>query len=137
MTNSRRRRGRNTEKLVADYLANYWENVSAVASSLGGSDVLGIPGFDVEVKARSGFQPLEALKQQDKRKGSQKGLIIMRLNGQGEDVGEYIAIMRVKELVPLLQKHHPTEGVTRCQCGNWIVIGRECQICLAMDAMKD
>lgn len=137
MNKSRRRRGRNTEILVAEYLGNFWEGVSAVASAIGGSDVLGVPGFDVEVKARSGFQPLEALKQQDKRKGSQKGLIVMRLNGQGEDAGEYIAIMRLKELVPLLQKHHPTEGVIRCQCGSWIVIGRECRICLAMDAMKD
>lgn len=137
MNKSRRKRGRRTEIVIAEYLAKYWEDISVVPSALGGSDILGVPGFDVEVKARAQFQPLAALKQQDARKGTQKGLIIMRLNGQGEDAGEYIAIMRLKELVPLLHKHHPTEGVTRCKCGNWIVIGRECPICQALIAMND
>jgi hypothetical protein len=58
-----------------------------------GKDIVNVP-FDVEVKARAGFQPLAYLKQLKARTSSsgELGFGVIRLNGQGEDASEYACI---------------------------------------------
>jgi hypothetical protein len=102
-----------------------------------GKDVVNVP-FDVEVKARAGFQPLAYIKQLKARTAisGELGFGVIRLNGQGEDVREYAAIIRLEDLLPLLILKYghldkePTEAdINRCsRCGSYMI--RECKICL-------
>jgi hypothetical protein len=101
-----------------------------------GKDIVNVP-FDVEVKARSGFQPLAYLKQLKARTNisGELGFGVIRLNGQGEDVAEYCAIMRLADLLPLLELKYghitsePTEAdIDRCEaCGSYMI--RKCLTC--------
>ena len=121
MANHRRRRGRDTERIVAEYLQAQWEGAHANGASAAGSDVLGIPFLDVEIKAVAKLNLPAAFKQSEKRrKANQKSLIILRLNGQG-DPSEFIACMRLKEILPLLKEMPKTTEPTRCTaCGSWM-----------------
>jgi hypothetical protein len=101
-----------------------------------GKDIVNVP-FDVEVKARSGFQPLAYLKQLKARTvlSGELGFGVIRLNGQGEDAREYAAIIRLEDLLPLLQLRYghitsePTEAdIDRCTgCGSYMI--RKCLTC--------
>ena len=103
---SRKVRGRETEKLVAQYLVYHgFEGAHVTSSSAPGSDVLGIEGLDIEVKARRGFEPLAAMAQlraRSKEKGL--GVAVMRMNGQGEaSMDDWVGIIRLADLVYLLK----------------------------------
>jgi hypothetical protein len=101
-----------------------------------GKDIVNVP-FDVEVKARAGFQPLAYLKQLKARTSSsgELGFGVIRLNGQGEDASEYACIIRLADLLPLLQLKYghldkePTEAdIDRCSgCGSYMI--RRCLTC--------
>lgn len=137
-TRHRKARGRATERIVTAYLAKELDtelrNPSAGES---GSDVLGLPGYDIEIKARADFKPQEAFKQQDKRKEANKGIVILRMNGMGENAGEYYAMLRLKDLVPLIKQSKPAEEIERCNgCGSWIVHLRACVICEKITSQK-
>lgn len=103
---SRRERGRETEKLVAKYLVSHgFETAHVTSSSAPGSDVLGIEGLDIEVKARRGFEPLAAMAQLRARsKETGMGVAIMRMNGQGEaSMDDWVGVLRLSDLVYLLK----------------------------------
>ena len=121
MPNHRRRRGRDTERIVAEYLQAQWEGAHANGASARGSDVLGIPFLDIEIKAVAKLNLPATFKQSEsRRKPNQKSLIILRLNGQG-DPSEYIACMRLKEILPLLKEMPQSQEPRRCnQCGSWM-----------------
>jgi hypothetical protein len=101
-----------------------------------GKDIVNVP-FDVEVKARAGFQPLAYIKQLKARTAisGELGFGVIRLNGQGEDAREYAAIIRLEDLLPLLILKYghldkePTEAdIDHCQlCGSWMI--RRCLTC--------
>jgi hypothetical protein len=101
-----------------------------------GKDVVNVP-FDVEVKARAGFQPLAYMKQLKARTAisGELGFGVIRLNGQGEDAREYAAIIRLEDLLPLLQLKYghldkePTDAdIDRCsECGSYMI--RKCLTC--------
>jgi hypothetical protein len=101
-----------------------------------GKDVVNVP-FDVEVKARAGFQPLAYIKQLKARTAisGELGFGVIRLNGQGEDAREYAAIIRLEDLLPLLILKYghldkePTEtDIDRCSgCGSYMI--RRCLTC--------
>jgi hypothetical protein len=101
-----------------------------------GKDIVNVP-FDVEVKARAGFQPLAYMKQLKARTSisGELGFGVIRLNGQGEDAAEYCAIIRLADLLPLLQLKYghltsePTEAdIDRCTgCGSYMI--RKCLTC--------
>jgi recombinational DNA repair protein RecR len=64
-------------------------------------------------------------------------LVVCRLNGQGADVGSYLAFMTLSDLVDLLVKagydkldHELTDkDIKRCkQCGEW-TINNPCNWC--------
>ena len=104
-----------------------------------GKDIVNVP-FDVEVKARAGFQPLAYLKQLKARTSSsgELGFGVIRLNGQGEDAAEYCAIIRLADLLPLLilkyghLDNEPTDAdIDRCTgCGSYMI--RKCLTCQPM-----
>ena len=101
-----------------------------------GKDIVNVP-FDVEVKARAGFQPLAYIKQLKARTAisGELGFGVIRLNGQGEDAREYAAIIRLEDLLPLLILRYghldkePTDAdIERCSaCGTYMI--RKCLTC--------
>jgi len=131
---ARKHRGFRTERIVAQYLSTVWTGATVGRGS--GKDIVNVP-FDVEVKARTGFQPLAYLRQLKARTdiSGELGFGVIRLNGQGEDAREYAAIIRLEDLLPLLQLKYghletePTEAdIDRCTaCGSYMI--RKCLTC--------
>ena len=131
---ARKHRGFRTERVVAQYLSTVWQGACVGRGS--GKDIVNVP-FDVEVKARAGFQPLAYIKQLKARTAisGELGFGVIRLNGQGEDAREYAAIIRLEDLLPLLAlkyghiKDEPTDAdIDHCPaCGSWMI--RKCLTC--------
>jgi len=99
---SRKYRGFSTERVVAKYLSTWWPHADIGRGA--GKDITHVP-FDMEVKARSAFQPKAWIDQVTKRAAKTGGLPIVtcRLNGQGEgNPQDYLAFMRLGDLVDLL-----------------------------------
>lgn len=102
---SRKHRGYRTQKVVAEYLkANGFPHAESTGAGRSGTDVTGIVGVDIEVKARTGLD-LPALMRQlkEREKEGVLGVGVLRLNGQGENAGEYVAVLRFADLVPMLE----------------------------------
>jgi hypothetical protein len=139
---ARRHRGFRTERVVAQYLSTVWSGATVGRGS--GKDIVNVP-FDVEVKARSGFQPLAYLKQLKARTSvsGELGFGVIRLNGQGEDCRDYACIIRLEDLLPLLilkyghLSSEPTEAdIDRCSgCGSYMI--RKCLTCQPMTTHAD
>ena len=142
MTRHRKDRGLRTERVVADYLRQWWHFANVGRGA--GKDILNVP-FDVEIKARSSFQPLEWLRQATKRAdGKELPFVVSRMNGQGESAENYLAFMRFGDLVQLLIKAGYAEFQADtdklipiyCVCGNTIMEGSSCPICEKLDNAK-
>ena len=136
--NSRKARGFRTERVVAEYLKRWWEGASVGRGS--GRDVLNVP-FDCEIKARSTLNIPETLRQIEARtdESGLLGFACFRLNGQGEKPEEYVAMLRLGDLVELLvaagyEKRKDVvqdKDIKRCQqCGEW-TINDPCNWCEA------
>ena len=133
----RKHRGFRTERIVAQYLSTVWKGATIGRGS--GKDIVNVP-FDVEVKARAGFQPKAYLAQLKARTAisGELGFGVIRLNGQGEDAREYAAIIRLEDLLPLLQlkyghidKEPADEDIDHCPaCGSWMIA--RCLTCQPM-----
>ena len=135
MTRSRKDRGFRTERIVAAYLSQWWRSASVGRGA--GKDIHNVP-FDIEVKARSDFQPLAWLKQVEKRtQGKELSAVVCRMNGQGEDASQYLAFMRFQDLIQLLlpiygdiNKDSVELEPERCnQCGSWKIKEVPCRTC--------
>ena len=137
MTQHRKHRGFRTERVVAQYLSTVWQG--ACVGRGNGKDIVNVP-FDVEVKARAGFQPKAYLAQLKARTAvsGELGFGVIRLNGQGEDARDYAAIIRLEDLLPLLILKYghltsePTEAdIDRCKgCGSYMI--QRCLTCQPM-----
>ena len=136
--NSRKARGFRTERVVAEYLRRWWENASVGRGS--GRDILNVP-FDCEVKARTGLDVVGTLRQIESRtkESGLLGFATFRLNGQGEHAEDYVAMLRLSDLVELLlaagydkRKDVVNDSdIRRCnQCGEW-TINDPCNFCEA------
>lgn len=140
MTRHRKDRGLRTERVVAAYLSQWWR--SAGVGRGAGKDITNVP-FDVEVKARSAFQPLEWLRQATKRAGGKElPFVVCRMNSQGEDASAYLAFMRFGDLVQLLlqagygeiQADSDKLEPERCaQCGSWKLVNVPCKLCQTVE----
>ena len=140
MSRHRKDRGLRTERVVAEYLSQWWHGATVGRGA--GKDIVNIP-MDVEVKARSSFNPVEYLRQSKKR-GSESGepsFVVCRMNGQGEDATNYLAFTDLQTLVQILLKagyaDMPAKSVqlepSYCHCGNTIMKGFKCPICEKLD----
>ena len=105
MSQHRKHRGYASQRIVADYLRQCgYEYAQSAGAGRPGSDVTGVP-FDVEVKARRGFDPKAALSQLSRRASLTLGFAVLRLNGQGpESVKDWAALIRFEDLVTLIRK---------------------------------
>jgi hypothetical protein len=123
--------------VVASYLSQWWRNACVGRGS--GKDIHNVP-FDIEVKARSDFQPLAWLKQVEKRAAvpDELPIVVCRMNSQGEDAEKYLAFMRFQDLVQLLlkagygdiQQDSVELEPERCnQCGSWKIKDVPCRTC--------
>ncbi len=136
MSQSRKHRGFRTERVVAEYLRRWWEGASVGRGS--GRDILNVP-FDCEVKARSKIDITGTLRQ-IKSRTDESGLLgfaCFRLNGQGEKPEEYVAMLRLGDLVELLvaagyDKRRDIvkeSDIQRCKgCGEW-TLNDQCKWC--------
>ena len=136
MSQSRKHRGFRTERVVADYLRLWWEGATVGRGS--GRDILNVP-FDIEIKARTSLNPKETLRQIESRTAESGllGFACFRLNGQGEQASDYVAMLRLSDLVGLLLEAGydkrkdivQDKDVTRCKaCGQW-TISNPCNYC--------
>jgi hypothetical protein len=133
MANHRKHRGYRTQKVIADYLKQWWAYADTAGAGRQGEDILNIPTISIEVKARSDFQPLAWIKQAEANSNHKLPLVIMRCNGQGEDAGEYLAFARVKDIMPIIHQAAPTDKPIKCnQCGYWTFEGKDCTTCQSM-----
>lgn len=105
MTNSRKRRGRDTERLIADYWRRHgWTHVEAVGAGSPGTDLTGTPGCAVEIKARTGLNLGAWMKQARRNAGHMLPVLILRLNGQGEAaLDEFPVVLRHDDFMVLLK----------------------------------
>ena len=117
---SRKHRGYRTQRVVATYLQQFWPYAQSVGAGAQGSDILNTP-FDIEVKARTGFNPSAVLKQLKERATGRLGFAVLRLNGQGESPQDYAVVMRLADFMEL---------VIRCKyCGSWQELYGKCSTC--------
>ena len=136
MTNHRRNRGLATERLVADYLREWWQYATVGRGADPSGDIVNLP-FDVEVKGVAKFAPLAWLRQSKARttKSGKLGVVVLRCNGQGTLVSEYAALLPLHALVELLLRAGydkiPLQlNPIRCnKCGGWIIEKMECKTC--------
>lgn len=137
MSQSRKHRGFRTERVVAEFLRHWWEG--AVVGRGSGRDILNVP-FDCEVKARTGLDVSGTLRQIETRtaKSGLLGFACFRLNGQGEKANDYVAMLRLGDLVELLvtagydkrKDEVKDSDINRCICGAWTV-NQLCKQCEA------
>ena len=106
MSQSRKQRGYATQRIVADYLRSQgWEHALPVGAGRDGSDVTGIDGLDIEIKARTKLDLSGLMKQlSDHRAEAGLGVGVLRLNGQGEkSVEQFVAVLTLADLTYLLK----------------------------------
>ena len=136
MSQSRKHRGYRTERVIQQYLQRWWEGAAVGRGS--GRDILNVP-FDCEVKARTGLDVVGTLRQIESRtkESGLLGFAAFRLNGQGEKAEEYVAMLRLGDLVELLlaagydkRKDVVQDAdIIRCTgCGEWTISGY-CKSC--------
>jgi hypothetical protein len=103
---SRKHRGYATQRIVAEYLQGQgWKHALPVGAGRDGSDITGIDGLDIEIKARTKLDLSGLMRQLHDRKANKgMGVGVLRLNGQGEkSVEQYVAVLTLADLVYLLQ----------------------------------
>lgn len=103
---SRKSRGMRSQLVAARYLnVNGFPYAESTGAGRSGADITGVGDLDFEVKARTGFEPMAAIKQlKERAKEGILGLVLMRLNGQGEEsVKDWVILIRFEDAVKLLR----------------------------------
>ena len=129
-----------TERNVAELMQPHWPGATVGRGN--GKDIVNVP-MDIEVKARSDFNPMAWLKQSRKRteKNGELNIVVCRMNGQGDDAAENLSFLKFSDLLELLVKAGYTDfqadtdklEPVYCQCGNTIMKGSPCHICEKLD----
>jgi hypothetical protein len=83
-------------------------------------DITGTPDLAVEVKARADFAPTTWMHQAERNAAGRFPIVVYRGNGMGEDAGQYLAIVRLADVVDLLT----TAGYGDGQQGNGVSVSR-------------
>jgi len=103
---SRKQRGYDSQRVVANYLKeNGWPYAEPVGAGRSGSDVTGIIGVDIEVKARRNLDLTGTLKQQAARASDGVlPLAVIRPDGYGPArIGEWPCVVPLSVMVQLLR----------------------------------
>ena len=103
---SRKHRGMRSQKVVADWFAAHgWLFAETTGAGRSGSDVTGVPGLHIEVKARRAFSPLAWLRQAESDPGAGLPFVVFRCDGQGEaNVGEWGVLVRLDRFTDVLKE---------------------------------
>lgn len=101
---SRKFRGYRSQKVAAQWFADHgWPFAESTGAGRQGSDVTGVPGLQVEVKARRDFTPLAWLRQA-RTGGAGLPFVVFRCDGQGEaNVGEWGVLLSLADMTELLR----------------------------------
>ena len=113
---SRKHRGYRTQRVVSErFAANGFPHAEPVGAGRAGTDILGLVGIDVEVKARRDLNLVGLMKQLNAR--AQDGVLgvgVIRPDGMGEtSVGMWPAVICLDDLIALLRAAgygQPPEG---------------------------
>ena len=106
MSQARKHRGYASQRIVAEWFAaNGFPYAEPVGAGRSGSDVTGMPGLDIEVKARRGFEPAAAMRQQEDRAArGEVAFAVLRMDGQGPAViGAWPVVIRLDTFTDLLR----------------------------------
>ncbi len=103
MTNSRKARGANTERLVAERLRTIWPHCNVQRGN--GPDLVETPGYAVEIKARANLAIPAFIKQATANTtGNAIPLLILRLNGQGPaSIDDWPVVMKLSDFEDLVR----------------------------------
>ena len=106
MTQHRKHRGYRTQRVVAErFAANGFPHAEPVGAGRAGSDIVGLVGIDVEVKARRGLN-IKALMDQlnERAEDGVLGIGVLRPDGMGEaSVGKWPVVMCLDDAIALLR----------------------------------
>lgn len=106
MTQHRKHRGYATQRIAAEWFQrNGFPYAEPVGAGRPGSDITGMPGVDIEVKARRGFDPAAAMRQQEDRAArGDVAFALLRLDGQGPAaIGAWPVVIRLDQFTELLR----------------------------------
>lgn len=105
---SRKYRGYESQKLVAEHLRVLWPLAEPTGAGRQGRDILGIPdAIAPEVKAQANISLPAWLRQTSKEaeKNGDVPVLILRLNGQGEKtIGRWPVVMLMDDWIDLMRK---------------------------------
>lgn len=105
-SSSRIARGYDSQRIVAEYFrAHGFPYAQPAGSGRIGTDITGVIGVDVEVKARRGIQVSAAMKQlRDRQQDGLLPVAVLRLDGQGPShIDDWPAIVPLSVLIDLLK----------------------------------
>lgn len=102
---ARKARSRQTEETVAQWFRERaWPSAERIPAGLPGTDVTGMPLWDVEVKARRDFNLTGWLKQAAKRAGSRIPFVVMRPDGYGpERIAQWPVVITLENFTELMK----------------------------------
>lgn len=106
MSQHRKQRGYRTQRVVAErFAANGFPHAEPVGAGRPGTDIVGLVGIDVEVKARRDLNLVGLMKQLNAR--AQDGVLgigVIRPDGMGETtVGLWPVVMCLDDAIALLR----------------------------------
>ena len=104
--NSRKQRGAETQRLVAEYLqAHGWPWATDAGAGRSGSDILNTPGVKIEVKARRDLDLSAWLRQASSAPGNGLASVVHRPDGYGPaKIGDWPVTLRLEDWVTLLRQ---------------------------------
>ena len=102
-TPSRKRRGAETQTVVAGWLRTRgWPYAESTGAGRTGSDITGVPGLAIEVKARRDFSPLAWIRQA--KTGTGLPFVVFRPDGMGPaTVADWPVLLHLDDLTTLLR----------------------------------
>lgn len=103
---TRKGRGNRTQLVVALWYQQLWPHATPQGAGRPGRDVVNVP-LAIEVKGRTGFSPLEWVRQARKEQRPADDVlpahVVMRPNGLGEQsVGDWIVLRRLEDDTAIL-----------------------------------
>jgi hypothetical protein len=106
VTQHRKHRGYRTQRVVAErFAANGFPHAEPVGAGRAGTDIVGLVGIDVEVKARRGLNIKALMDQLDERaQAGVLGIGVLRPDGMGEaSVGKWPVVICLDDAIALLR----------------------------------